>query len=147
MVCKKRAISAFNSVGCVLGASLLAMSAGAAASQTEWVHFTENIDGTRIYSGKAGSYETTTNKAGLEIALVLGQIESKVDKTVTYERWYVSTADCKAGIGKLVALTVGGDYKSETEYVSKGNNIASGIGDAICSIYRAVIDAERSKGV
>lgn len=115
--------------------------------QSEWIWIGENSDGTKSYSGKKGSYELSSTKAGTPIALILGQIEDKKTKTVSYGKWYVATADCESGLGKLVVLKVNGDYDFETDYVGKGNNVASGIGDAICGIYLSNKRGQEGKGV
>ncbi len=114
---------------------------------SEWVPITQNSDDTKFYSGKKGSYELTSTKGGTPIAMVLGQIEDKKAKNVSYGKWYVTAAECEAGIGKLVILKVDGDYDGEVDYVSKGNNIASAIGDLICGIYLGNKKAREAKGV
>lgn len=116
-------------------------------AESEWVVIAQNSDDTTFYSGKSGSFEITTTKAGTRIAMILGQIEDKKLKTVTYNKWYVTTADCDAGIGKLVVLKVNGDFDNETDYVSKGKNIASGIGDMICDIYQSDKKEKNGKSV
>lgn len=94
--------------------------------QSEWISITQDKDGVNFYSGKKGSFEITTTKAGTSIAIILGQIEDTKDKSVTYKKWYVATSDCEAGIGKLVVLKINGDYDFESDYVSKGNSIEIG---------------------
>ena len=115
--------------------------------ESEWVLIVQNSDDTRFYSGKKGSYELTTTKGGAQVAMILGQTDDKKSKNVTFRKWYVTTADCDAGLGKLVILKLNGDYDTETDYVAKGNNIASGIGDMICGIYLSNKKKQESKGV
>lgn len=117
------------------------------AEASEWISITSNSDDNRFYSGKSGSFEITTTKGGVSVAMLLGQINDKVKKTVTYKKWYVSTSDCESGMGKLVALTISGDYDFEADYVAKGDSIASYIADTICSVYRSNIEAREAKGV
>jgi hypothetical protein len=128
------------------------ISAGQALSaqenpNSEWVHITKSSDDTKFYSGKKGSYELTSTKGGTPIALILGQTEDKKAKSVSYGKWYVTAGDCEAGVGKLVILKVSGDYEMEADYVSKGNSIASGIGDFICSVYFYNKKEQQDKGV
>lgn len=118
-----------------------------AESESEWVLITQNSDDTRFYSGKKGSFELGTTKGGTPIAMVVGQVEDKKDKSVAYQKWYVATSDCDAGMGKLVVLKVSGEYDMETEFVAKGKNIASGISDLICNIYRSDLNEKQNKGV
>ena len=100
-----------------------------------WIHITNDSNDTMVYSAKSGSYAVITVRNGTEVATVLGQIENIAKKSAEYKRWYVPTSDCISGFGKLVTLKVNGDYDFEVDYVAKGKNIASGIGDTICGIY------------
>ena len=117
------------------------------SGESEWLLIAKNVDSTRLYSGKSGSFELVTTKAGTPVALILGQIEDKADNSFTYGKWYVSTSDCNAGMGKIVFLTVSGDFDRETDFVSAGNNIASVIADLICSAYRSNLERKQGKGV
>ena len=140
--------SLFGIAIAVLTAGLFPINAvGQTKPQSEWILITQNSDDTKFYSGKRGSYELSSTKAGTPIALILGQIEDKKTKNVSYGKWYVTTADCEAGLGKLVLLKVNGDYDGEVDYVAKGNNIASGIGDMICGIYLSNKREQEGKGV
>lgn len=126
----------------------ISLSSGAsAADSSEWVRIANNSDGTLIYSGKKGSFELTTTKGGEDIAVIVGQTEDESTKNVVYMKWYVTTADCEAGLGKLVVLKVGGEYNFETDFVSGGQNIASGIADSICAVYRSKQSAKKSKSI
>ena len=117
------------------------------SEKSEWLLITSSSDDTRAYSAKIGSFEITTTKGGISVAMILGQIENKANNSVTYKKWYVSTSDCESGIGKLVALKVNGDYDVEADYVSKGNSIASHIADAICIVYRSDSEEKQKKGI
>lgn len=130
----------------------VALTASAAApspsaNNSEWILITQNSDDSRFYSGKRGSFEITTTKAGESVAMILGQTEDKKDKSVSYGKWYVSVKDCNAGLGKLVILKISGEFDFEADFVAKGNNIASGIADVICGIYEADRKAKQDKGV
>ena len=130
----------------------VAVSANAAppsstANESEWIPITQNSDDSRFYSGKRGSFEITTTKAGESVAMLLGQIEDKKDKSVSYSKWYVSAADCDAGLGKLVVLKISGDFDFETDFVAKGNNVGSGVADIICALYEADRKVKQGKGL
>lgn len=116
-------------------------------NSSEWVLIAKDFDDRMFYSGKAGSYELTSTKSGAAIAIILGQIEDKKAKEVGYRKWYVTTADCEAGVGKLAHLKVDGTYIVETDYVSNGNSIGSRIGDVICGIYFDNKKAQEEKGL
>lgn len=119
----------------------------ATAPNAEWILITQNSDDTIFYSGKRGSFELTTTKSGSAVAVILGQIEHRKENSLSYGKWYVSTADCDAGLGKLVVLRVNGDFDFESDFVAKGNNIASGIADVICGLYRSDVQEKRGKGI
>ena len=86
-------------------------------------------------------------RSGIDIALVLGQVQKQKNNKVTYSKWYVTTSDCERGLGKLVILNVNGDYDFESDFVTEGNNIASGIADFICSVYKFDKKQKQGKGV
>lgn len=115
--------------------------------ESDWVLIAQNSDDTKFYSGKRGSYELATTRGGTQIAVILGQTEDKKSKNVTYGQWYVTTSDCEAGLGKLVILKLSGEYEMEADYISKGKNIASAIGDVICGIYLSNKKKQESKGM
>jgi hypothetical protein len=117
------------------------------SEKSEWIFIASNRDDTRFYSGKRGSFEIVTTKGGTQAAMVLGQIDDRKDNTITYNKWYVSTSDCQSGIGKLVALKVGGDFDFEADYVAKGESIASSIADTICAVYRSDTETKEAKGI
>lgn len=131
---------------CVLG-SLAAQLQAKGQSASDWILIAQTNDDERSYSGRKGSYELFATKGGTPIAMILGQTEDGISKKVTYNKWYVAVSDCEAGMGKLVALKVSGEYEFETDYVAKGKNIASGIGDLICDIYLDNKKAMENKGV
>lgn len=117
------------------------------APDSQWVLVAQNSDSTDIFSVKKGSFEFTKTKGGTTIAVVLGQLEDKKKKSVSYYKWYVTTDDCANGIGKLVMLKINGDFDFETDYVSGGKSIGSSIADTICGIYLDAIKTEKDKGV
>lgn len=112
------------------------------AQDSKWVFISSNSNGDSVYSGKADSFELTTTKSGIQIALILGQVENTIDKKIEYNKWYVKTSDCKAGMGKLAILDISGDYIAEVDYVVDGKNVASSIAAVICDIYKLEL-AER----
>jgi hypothetical protein len=117
------------------------------AKGSEWIPIAQNSDDSGFFSGKRGSFEMTTTKAGESVAMLLGQFENKKNKSVSYSKWYVSAADCDAGLGKFVVLKINGDFDFERDFVAKGNNIASVVADFICALYEADRKVKQGKGV
>lgn len=114
---------------------------------SQWIYLLKNSENTETYSAKKGSFEITSTKSGTEIALILGQIQNHKTNKFNYKKWYVAISDCERGMGKIVVLKVNGDYDFESDFVADGNNIASGIADAICSIYKFDKKQKQGKGV
>ncbi len=111
-----------------------ALMAAAPVMAQEWIRISRSHDGDE-YSAKAGSFELTRNKAGRQIAVVVGSTSSASKRTTTYNKWYVQTSDCEAGMGKLVVLNVSGEFEFETEFVKGGRSVSAGIADTICALY------------
>ncbi|WP_156804268.1 hypothetical protein [Rhodanobacter fulvus] len=120
-------------------------SASNASSDSAWVEVSSTD--TQTYSVRKGSFEITQTKAGAPIAVVLGQSTGVNTKAVVYRKWYVSKDDCVGGLGKLVILSINGDYAGEIDFVSKGESAASNIADTICSVYLEEIKKQQSKGM
>lgn len=118
-----------------------------AKEDSQWIYIAKNSENTDTYSAKKGSFEITSTKSGTEIALILGQIENHKNNKFKYNKWYVATSDCERGMGKIVILKVNGDYDFESDFVADGNNIASGIADFICSVYKLYKKQKQGKGV
>lgn len=130
---------------CQFSPEIAAQSKGAESS--EWIFLANNADNTTTYSAKAGSFEVTSTKGGAPIALILGQIHDKKTNKISYSKFYVSVRDCERGTGKIVGLTIEGEFSFESDYVSKGENIASYLGDFICSVHRLSEEANEAKGI
>jgi hypothetical protein len=109
------------------------------------------ISGTKkhLYEVKRGSFERTTNKAGEEIGLVVARQTSQLDdpKQITLEKWYVRTSDCQRGMGKLVTLTLNGDFSYENDFIIDGGTVASTNAQTICEVLQLNKEAARKKGI
>lgn len=103
------------------------------ASAADWlpVSSSDRAD----YFGLAGSFKVTTNKAGDEIAVMTGKNDNKADRTVTLEKLYVRVRDCKAQQGKVVALTMEGDFKYDFDFIFGAGNVGSTKAEFICGVY------------
>lgn len=143
--------------GIMMGAAISLVSFGAIATSatnkpsestsnnSAWVHVTSSDDVS--FSARKGSFEMTKTKDGTPVASILGQYVIKKSKAVLYNKLYVSTSDCAAGYGKLVLLDTNDNYSSESEFVSKGENVASNIADFICAIYQVALEKQNGKSL
>ena len=101
-----------------------------AAFAEDWLVLASSDKG--VWEGRKGTRVFGTTKGGVPIAVADGRIRWTQDKSVDFVRWYVSVQDCKQGYGKLVTLTMSGEFKYENDYVKNGGNIASALGDMLC---------------
>lgn len=102
---------------------------------------------THIFSIKYSTLELTTNKAGDDVAAAIGRGVSKKNKTILVEKWYVRTADCDAGYGKLVTLSTDGTFKYENDFALDGGNVASSMADGLCYFYKLVKKKRDENGI
>lgn len=110
-----------------------------------WVHVTSSDDVS--FSAREGSFELTKAKNGTSVASILGQYAFIKTKIVAYNKLYVSTNDCAKGYGKLVLLDLDGNYSSESDFVSKGENLGSNVADFICAVYQSVLEKQNGKSL
>lgn len=99
------------------------------------------------YSFRKGSFEQTENKAGETVVSFVVQVLDIQSTVLDYQKWYVSTQDCVAGIGKVVILSTDGTYLREADYVSKGQSIASSAGEILCYGYEQLMKQQEGKGI
>lgn len=141
-------IGAILFISCSVHSPIPALAATPKPSDnSDWVAIVSSSDNSMLYSGKKGSFELTSTKGEIPIAVLLGQTENKKNKSITYNKWYVSTSDCERGLGKIVFLKISGDFDFEVDYVSKGDSVGSSIADAICTVYKSVVEANDAKGI
>lgn len=124
----------------------MALAYAGQASAQEWVRIA-NSNGGDIYSAKSGSFELTRNKAGRQIAVVVGSTYWSAKKQYTYAKWYVTADDCDAGMGKLVVLQVNGEFDWDTDFVKGGQSISAGVADTICALYDEAKKRQQSRGL
>lgn len=128
-----------------LAACVLAGGVASAAGAEEWLDVASAKD--MKFEARSGSFERSRTKGGKAVAAVLGRARDLKSTDITFEKWYVSEDDCIRGYGKLVTLTMNGEYKYETDYVAKGGNIASAIGDFVCGVLAYQVKARDDKGL
>ena len=129
----------------ICASALTAFAADGTSTKSDWIEVSSTD--THTFSVRKGSFEVTRTKGGSDIAVVLGQATNRKSKSIEYRQWYVSKDDCLSGLGKLVMLDTKGTYVSEVDFVAKGDSAASGIADAICSIYLDELKKQQDKGI
>lgn len=116
-----------------------------ASDSDSWVTVDE-LD-TDTFSIKRDSFENTTTRGGDQVAVVIGRLISKKTTQVTLVKWYVRVTDCYSGHGKLVTLSIDGEFKHENPWVEDGGNIASRIASVICMVHKRIADENNGKGI
>jgi len=109
------------------------LSAGVEAAG-EWI----SLSSTDAYTweGRAGSLERTVTRGGKQVATASGRVINKKTSQISFEKWYVTEADCRAGYGKLITLNMDGDFQYESEFVETGGTVASSLASMLCSIVK-----------
>ena len=97
----------------------------------DWINITSN-DTTR-YDGRAGTRLLGKTKAGTPMVIAQGRVFNTIEKSYSYQKWYVSLADCKAGYGKLIVLKLDGEFYLETDFVENGGSVGSAIAEMLCT--------------
>jgi hypothetical protein len=127
--------------------SLALVGTAVLADNDAWI--TVSSTKKHLYEVKRGSFERTTNKAGEEIGLVIARQTTQLDdpKQITLEKWYVRASECQRGMGKLVTLTLSGEFSYENDFIIDGGTVASANAQAICDVLQMNKEAARKKGV
>lgn len=115
-------------------AVVLLVTATPAFSQ-DWIQLSETDD--FLFEVRTGSYQSARTKSGTPISVLTGRSKNKKTGVVDFEKWYVTTEDCLKGSGKLVTLSLNGDFKFDSDYLRKGGTVASSIGDLVCDVQKA----------
>lgn len=118
----------------------------ASAASDGWTDVFSRSD-SEEYLAKTGSFEVTTTKGGDEVASVIGRVKSIKDKTITVEKWYVKTDDCAKGYGKLVTLSVSGEYKYDNSFAENDGSVGSTIAELICGVHKRIKEDEEKMGI
>ena len=115
-------------IGLVLAVGSSTAQSGAA---TEWV----TLAGTDQFTweGHAGTVRATTTRGGTQVVVAQGRVTDKKTTVVTFQKWYVSVTDCRAGNGKLVTLDMEGNFQGENDFVLHGGTVASSLAEMLCS--------------
>ncbi|WP_139213441.1 hypothetical protein [Pseudomonas sp. ok266] len=104
-----------------------------ASAEKNWIGLATSDDGTK-WEAKTGSFEFSKNKSDVPIAVIAGRMVSAKPSKIDLNKWYVSAGDCKSKMGKLVTLSVSGEYKFENDFLFESGNVASSIAKFICDV-------------
>jgi hypothetical protein len=118
-----------------LTAAVVLLVAATPAFSQEWVQLAETDD--FAFEARAGSFESTKTKAGVPISVLTGRARNKKTTVIEFEKWYVTTQDCLKGSGKLVTLSLNGEFKFDSDYIDNGGTIASSIAGMVCGIRKS----------
>ena len=132
-----------NSLRILTAVTLITAAIGANAADA-WIEVAATDRG--AWSIKSGSLQFVSNKSDEPIALVIGRFVN-ANKGVDLEKWYVRGTDCGRGMGKLVTLTLDGEFKYENDFVEDSDDVASVIATVICGISDEIIKKTEGKGV
>lgn len=127
------AAEAARAAGEAQAAADAAAAAADIAAPNPWVEVSSS-DSMSI-SFKKGTFEVGENKGGELIAVAMAQIRRLATDEIEFRKHYVRVQDCRAGHGQLVSLNIDGKYAGEVDFVSEGGTVASGIADALCTLY------------
>jgi hypothetical protein len=116
-----------------------------AYAQDDWIRIAESDKG--VWHVKPGSLEISKTKGQVPVVVVIGRISDKDTKQISLYKWYVSLADCKRQLGKVVTLNVDGTYAFENDFVFSSGNIASAMAESICGAYSYQVNYREKKGL
>ena len=125
---------------------ILASTATTARAADGWTDVIAS-SGKTEYTVKIDSFEVAKTKGGDEVASVIGRARDIMDKTIAVEKWYVKTYDCGKGYGKLVTLTVSGDYKYENSFVENDGSVGGAIADLICDVHNGMKEDAEERSI
>ncbi|AWA38377.1 MULTISPECIES: hypothetical protein [Pseudomonas] len=117
----------------VLMGAIFPLLGYSASAEKSWIGLATSDDGTK-WEAKTGSFEFSKNKSGVPIAVIAGRMVSTKPTKIDLNKWYVSAGDCKSKMGKLITLSVSGEYKFENDFLFESGNVASSIAKFICDV-------------
>lgn len=128
-----------------VGALALLLAAVAAHAQEGWISVATSQNGETSYDARKGTFEVRLNQSNEEIAVITGKsVRGKANPEINLEKWYVRTKDCAAKQGKVVTLTMDGQFKFDNDFIFDAGSMASGKAEFICEVLDH-FNAERRK--
>jgi hypothetical protein len=132
---------------CLAIAPNVSVAQTTAGSSSLWIQIAESADSEATVQARRNSFEIAKNQSGVPIATITVQITLRSTSRLEYLKYYVTTADCSAGEGKLVAVSTTGAYKFENDFVSGGASVGSNIADIICGLYKGTLAKDAAKSL
>ena len=121
--------------------------AGSSWAQERWIKVEESRDGSYLVHALRGSYALSSTKNGEQIAVITTKSNNKKNGQVSLEKKYVRTKDCVAEQGKVVSLTMDGDFSYENSFIFGAGSVATSIAETICGIYTMNQQEKDGKGI
>ena len=115
-------------------------------AESEWVNIAMSNDKSE-WDALAGSLEFSKTKGGTAIAIVVGRVKDKKTSQIELYKWYVSAADCKREMGKIVSLGIDGDFKFENDFVFGSGSIGTAMAEVVCGAAEHNIREAKNKGL
>lgn len=135
-----------NKILTVLASTLLLLISFSISADNTWIKLASADDGSK-WEALVGSFEFAKTKNNVPIALLAGRVTSAKRKQIDLNKWYVTGADCKSEMGKLVTLSVSGEYQFENDFIFDSGNAASLIAKFICEVAELSIKKSDSKSL
>lgn len=110
----------------------------ATAQSADWIELASTDKS--VWEGRAGTRAFSTTRGGKKIVAAEGRVTSKQTNQITFSKWYVEVDHCRAGYGKVVTVSMDGDFKFDNEFVLNGGTVASSLAEMLCY---AVAEADK----
>ena len=131
----------------LLAAAIITIISTSIFAESEWVNIAASSDYNTEWDALAGSLEFSKTKGGTPIALLVGRVTTKNTSKIELYKWYVSSADCKRKMGKIVSLGIDGDFKFENDFVFGSGNIATSMAESVCGAAEYNLRETNNKGL
>ena len=120
---------------------------GAVSAEDGWTNIGVSKKDEVQYDVKNGSFEVTKTKGDVPIAVVIGRKSNPKTSSISVYKWYVPLQACVDKLGKVVFLTVSGEYDYEVDFVYGGGNMAAAVGETICNVAESHFAEINKKGL
>jgi hypothetical protein len=84
---------------------------------------------------KAGSVTVTEMQANVPVVMVVGRITVHATSRTTLYKWYIPVSECEGGMGQVVVLSIGGEYRYKQDFTRGDGSAASGLAEYICGLH------------
>lgn len=120
-----------GAIGLVTAISLLISFT--ASAEPSWINLGESKGGLK-WEAKPGSFELSKNRNNVAVAVLAGRVINAETAEIQLYKWYVSATDCKNKMGKLVSLSISGEFLFDSDFMYGSGSVASNIGEFICGV-------------